>query len=736
MDEALQRAGDFADPVPDGVAGPARSGRPHVGVRSHPPSRVDGRRPGGPRRLVFDELLRIQLALVHAQAGHRAGIQGHPPHGRAASWCRRFHERAPVPADGRPAAGRSPRSPPTWPGPHPMHRLLQGDVGSGKTVVAVTALLWRVQGGYQGALMAPTEVLAEQHHLGVRGLLDGLRCPTSARSRRPAAAGRAAHQPHDRGASGAGSPPAWPPARSTSSSAPTPCSRRTSRSPASGVVVIDEQHRFGVEQRGRAARARADDRARRAGDDGHADPPHRGHDRLRRPRRDRARRDAAGPHADRRRRGARATARASPTAYGAGRADEVAAGRQAYVVCPLVEESEQARGRVATEGARAAADGGAGRTCASGCCTARCRRGQGGGDGRVPRRRRSTCWWPPPSSRSGVDVPNATVMVIEDADRFGIAQLHQLRGRVGRGGGRVVVLPAGRRRDARRPRRASQAMDAHRRLRAGRGRPGAAGRGHGVRRAPEGAQRPEAGVARRDDERDRASRRARSPSELARRRPRPRPSRPLRDEVDGPPRPTTTSDFLVQESDAGWRSRCGRGRVRVVAASCRRAAVCGSPPGRRHQGRARPTDRPGAGGAVRAAGPRRGRRARPCSTCSPAAGRSASRRCRAGRRRACSSSNHRGAVGGRRGQPGVDLPGRAAGAGRSSDAALGSPRRRRAHRSTWRCRPAVRVRRAGRRCWPCCRRRGCVVLESGPAPSSLGPAAGDHQGAALRRYAW
>ncbi len=64
--------------------------------------------------------------------------------------------------------------------PSPMHRLLQGDVGSGKTVVALTALLMAVQGGYQGALMAPTEVLAEQHHLSSRRLLDGLTVPAEA----------------------------------------------------------------------------------------------------------------------------------------------------------------------------------------------------------------------------------------------------------------------------------------------------------------------------------------------------------------------------------------------------------------------------------------------------------------------------------------------------------------------------------------------------------------------------
>src|SRR4030095_14011663 len=61
--------------------------------------------------------------------------------------------------------------------PHPMPRLLQGDVGAGKTLVAVSALLVAVQGGHQGALMAPTEVLAEQHHLGLRDLLADLTVP-------------------------------------------------------------------------------------------------------------------------------------------------------------------------------------------------------------------------------------------------------------------------------------------------------------------------------------------------------------------------------------------------------------------------------------------------------------------------------------------------------------------------------------------------------------------------------
>ena len=131
-----------------------------------------------------------------------------------------------------------------------MHRLLQGDVGAGKTVVAISRLLVAVQGGHQGALMAPTEVLAEQHSLGVRALLPASRC-----QRRRHAAPAIARC-----------------ASSCSRTAPPRpsgvASRRGSRDGtvdlligthaliqegvelrSLGVVVIDEQHRFGVEQR-------------------------------------------------------------------------------------------------------------------------------------------------------------------------------------------------------------------------------------------------------------------------------------------------------------------------------------------------------------------------------------------------------------------------------------------------------------------------------------------------------
>src|SRR5207248_5133078 len=124
------------------------------------------------RRLVFDELLRIQLALVLRKRSlerRSAGIA----HQAGGDLVRRFHENLPYELTNaqtkvideieRDLAAA-----------HPMHRLLQGDVGAGKTVVAVSALLVAVQGGFQGAFMAPTEVLAEQHFLGMRQLLAGV----------------------------------------------------------------------------------------------------------------------------------------------------------------------------------------------------------------------------------------------------------------------------------------------------------------------------------------------------------------------------------------------------------------------------------------------------------------------------------------------------------------------------------------------------------------------------------
>ena len=115
------------------------------------------------RRLAFDELLRVQVVLVGRKRAFELDNTGirHVVNGKLQQ---RFVAAIPFAltnAQQRVIAEVDK----DLASPHPMHRLLQGDVGSGKTVVAVSAMLAAVQGGHQGALMAPTEVLAEQHSL-------------------------------------------------------------------------------------------------------------------------------------------------------------------------------------------------------------------------------------------------------------------------------------------------------------------------------------------------------------------------------------------------------------------------------------------------------------------------------------------------------------------------------------------------------------------------------------------
>jgi ATP-dependent DNA helicase RecG len=312
--------------------------------------------------------------------------------------------------------------------PAPMHRLLQGDVGSGKTVVALAALLVAVQGGYQGALMAPTEVLAEQHYLGSAQMLDGLTVSAegSLLGERPVRVELLTN-------------------RTTAAER-----RRTTAGLANGEIdilvgthallygdaqftclglaVVDEQHRFGVEQRALLR--------------GKGDQP----DVLVMTATPIPRTAAMLIYGDLDKSELRELpAGRSPITtevVGPGELERVAvyervrteveAGRQVYVVCPLVEGSEKLEARAATEelerlraeelgglrldllhGQMASADKEAAMTAFRAGAT----------DVLVA----TTV------IEVGVDVPNATVMVVEDADRFGLLQLHQLRGRIGRG---------------------------------------------------------------------------------------------------------------------------------------------------------------------------------------------------------------------------------------------------------------------------------------------------------------
>jgi ATP-dependent DNA helicase RecG len=319
--------------------------------------------------------------------------------------------------------------------PLPMHRLLQGDVGSGKTIVAVAAMLFGVEGGHQGALMAPTEVLAEQHAAEVRRLVEGLTVPdpgTLAGERpvrvalltsRSGAADRAAI--HEGLSAGTVDLLVGTHALLTDKVV----------FDSLGVVVIDEQHRFGVEQR-----AALRDKGR--GEDGRGSDP----DLLVMtatpiPRTaamvvfgdlDMTVIDELPPGRQPVETAWLRTPLEVEAAWSRVR-EQVAAGHRAFVVCPLVEGSDRIEAASATaEAERLSADELAG-----------LRVGLLHGQMKPADKEQAMV-----AFRSGdldvlvattvievgVDVPEASVMVIEDADRFGIAQLHQLRGRVGRGG--------------------------------------------------------------------------------------------------------------------------------------------------------------------------------------------------------------------------------------------------------------------------------------------------------------
>ncbi len=296
----------------------------------------------------------------------------------------------------------------------PMSRLLQGDVGSGKTVVAATALLAAAANGYQGALLAPTEILAEQHYRGLVKLLEpfGLlvvlltgsqKAKERALARDALASGQAAI------------------AIGTHALIQEDVAYHRL-----GLAVVDEQHRFGVEQR---------EALRRKGQHPHmlvmtATPIPRTLaltlygdldvsvlDELPAGRQPIITRWRAG--------GQRQEAYRLV-------AEEVAAGRQAYIICPLVEESE------ALEAKSAIAEYERLRTevfpdLRLGLVHGQLRPTEKDRVMRAFRDGEIDILVATAVVEVGVDVPNATVMIIEDADRFGLSQLHQFRGRVGRG---------------------------------------------------------------------------------------------------------------------------------------------------------------------------------------------------------------------------------------------------------------------------------------------------------------
>ncbi len=390
------------------------------------------------RRLAFDELLAIQVGVQTRRREWRSGDA--PPvedHSVADDFLRTLPwsltgAQARVLRDVREDIAR----------PYPMSRLLEGDVGSGKTVVALAAMLSMVQAGYQSVLMAPTEVLAEQHYRTLCRLLSGEAepplhglvtvpgLPLQVRVVLLTGSTRAAERKDALNAIRFGGAQI---VVGTHALIQEGVSYHRL-----GLAVVDEQHRFGVMQRGELRRKGIEASA----NEGRPLTPH------------------------------LLVMSATPiprtlalTAYGdldlsiidempAGRVPietkflppiqrveafqhvrrEVEASRQAFVICPLVEGSEVIESRAATEEYE------------------RLRTEQFPDladrilllHGRMPAREKDRVMRAFAAHEAdilvstavvevGIDVPNATVMVIEGADRFGLAQLHQFRGRVGRG---------------------------------------------------------------------------------------------------------------------------------------------------------------------------------------------------------------------------------------------------------------------------------------------------------------
>jgi ATP-dependent DNA helicase RecG len=421
---ALRHARDVGTPVPASCC--ASEGLPlraDAVVALHRPRSL-AEAEVGRRALAFEELLVLQLALARQAAQReRASAEPLPPAGELVERYRASlpfaltadQERAMAEIDADLARTT------------PMQRLLQGDVGSGKTVVALYALLRAVEAGRQGALMAPTETLAEQHFLTI----DELCAPLGVR------------------------------VSLLTSSVPARERRIVRQLIASGdaalvvgthaliqeevefrdlaVAVVDEQHRFGVAQRSALVEGRS---------------PHVLHltatpiprtlaltvygdldvSELTLPPADRKPIITAWVTDDR-----------SSEAYTRLRRhlDE---GRQAYVVCPLIEESEATVARAAEAEAERLRQGEL-RGYRVGCLHGRLKTAERRSIMASFKARELDVLVATTVIEVGVDVPNATIMIVQEADRFGLAQLHQLRGRVGRGAEQSYCLLVSRPRE-------------------------------------------------------------------------------------------------------------------------------------------------------------------------------------------------------------------------------------------------------------------------------------------------
>jgi ATP-dependent DNA helicase RecG len=391
---------DVVDPLPAELELPIR--RDALAALHFPADLAQAER--ARRRLALDELIALQLAVLRSRVEGAVGR----PLPEPGELVERYRGVLPfaLTGDQEQAIAEIDRDLALE---RPMQRLLQGDVGSGKTVVALYALLRAVEAGRQGALMAPTETLAEQHFLTVEAICAelGVRVSLltgsvgSKRARAEIASGEAQIVVGTHA-----------------------LIQRDVEFADLAVAVVDEQHRFGVEQRQALAGLRPHllhmtatpiPRTLALTVFGELDVT-----------------EIAKPPASR---------KPIITAWvGAERSSEayarlcvhLDAGRQAYVVCPLIEASETRLARAAEEEAARLT-----RTELRGY-----RVGLLHGRLKAAERREVMRAFKDGELdvlvattviEVGVDVPNATIMIVQEADRFGLAQLHQLRGRVGRG---------------------------------------------------------------------------------------------------------------------------------------------------------------------------------------------------------------------------------------------------------------------------------------------------------------
>jgi ATP-dependent DNA helicase RecG len=371
----------------------------------------------GRRRLAFEELLLDQVVQLRLRAEHRAAEAATPldgPGGVSARWRAELLPFTPTGDQARAMAELDT----ALARDRPMQRLLMGEVGSGKTVVALHAMLRAVDHGLQAALMAPTETLAEQHFATLQALMPGDLTPMALLTGSTPAGRR-----RELLARLAGGELAL--LVGTHALIEEPVVFRHL-----AVAVVDEQHRFGVRQRA-ALDAKSPPglvphvlhmtatpipRTLRLASFGALDVTT-----LRELPRGRQ------PIATHVISGERERERAYERIR-----EELRAGRQAFVVCPLVAESEALQARAATaefERLRATEFKDFRVTLIHGRLSARDKAAAmesfAAGDADV--------LVATTVIEVGIDVPNATVIVVEDAERYGISQLHQLRGRVGRG---------------------------------------------------------------------------------------------------------------------------------------------------------------------------------------------------------------------------------------------------------------------------------------------------------------